>query len=239
MLPASGAPGDVWRVGYEPDPWQWTPWQFASDDGRFNGRWDDQRAQFRTLYTSDSLLGCFLELLASLRPNETAFAELGEIQDDAGSAGMYLDPHRGAIGTSWLSGRMFARGRQTGDYAEITTAHGLAYLVDAGVFNALGIAPVNVDVALLKDAHRRDVTRTIARHLFDLRDSSTLQPAVDGIAFRSRMGDEIKLWAVFERSDALVSECITPGPSETVTSSTPDLLTACLMLGLHWEDRSA
>ena len=137
-LPVSGDPGEVWRVGYQPDPWQWTPWQYAPDDGRFTGRWDDQNAQFRTLYTSDSLLGCFLELLAPQRPNDTAYAELNEIEADGAAAGRYPDPERGAIGLSWLSGRMFARGVQTGTYAEITTAAGVAYLADAGVFDALG-----------------------------------------------------------------------------------------------------
>ncbi|WP_181156861.1 MULTISPECIES: RES domain-containing protein [unclassified Microbacterium] len=223
-------------MGYAPDPWQWAPWQFASDGGRFNGRWDDQNAQFRTLYTSDSLLGCFLELLAPQRPNDTAFLELNEIQDDAALVDTYPDPERGAIGLSWLSGRMFARGRQRGSYAEITTSQGVGYLVDAGVLASLGVSPSEVDVALLKNANRRSVTRTIARHLFDLRDTSSLQPAVDGIAFRSRMGDDIRLWAVFERSDALVSEHITPGPAEAVTEGVPELVNAFLLLGLHWKD---
>lgn len=236
FLPASGDPGTVWRVGHAPDPWQWTPWQYASDDGRFNGRWDDQNAQFRTLYTSDSLLGCFLELLAPLRPRDTVFLELDEIQDDAGDAGAFPDPARGAVGASWLSGRVYARGEQTGTYAEITTAQGLAYLLDAGVFVAMGIPPVDVDVALLKDAHRREITRTIARHLFDLRNASDLQPTVDGVAFRSRMGDDIKLWAVFERTSALVSERIVPGLPELIPADHPDLVNAFLMLSLHWND---
>ena len=29
----------VYRVGYKPDPWQWTPWEFAGEHGRFTGRW--------------------------------------------------------------------------------------------------------------------------------------------------------------------------------------------------------
>lgn len=235
-LPVSGDPGSIWRLGHAPDPWEWTPWHFAPDDGRFNGRWDDQKAQFRTLYTADSLLGCFLELLAPQRPNDTAFLELAEIHDDAGAVDAYPDPERGAVGLSWLSGRMYAEGTQTGTYAEVTTAAGVGYLVGAGVFDAMGIPSNRVDVALLKDAHQRDVTRTVARYLFDLRDDSSLQPIVDGIAFRSRMGDDIKLWAVFERTDALVSERINPGEPEFVTDDHPDLMNAFLILGLHWKD---
>jgi hypothetical protein len=43
-------PGTVWRVGYRPEPWTWTPWQYA-ENGRFNGRWDDPDGNYRTLYT--------------------------------------------------------------------------------------------------------------------------------------------------------------------------------------------
>ena len=27
----------VYRVGYKPDPWHWTPWEFADEHGRFTG----------------------------------------------------------------------------------------------------------------------------------------------------------------------------------------------------------
>ena len=32
----------VHRVGYRPEPWNWTPWEYAGADGRFHGRWDDR-----------------------------------------------------------------------------------------------------------------------------------------------------------------------------------------------------
>ncbi|WP_019178963.1 RES domain-containing protein [Microbacterium yannicii] len=236
QLPVSGDPGPVWRVGYAPDPWQWTPWEYAKDRGRFNGRWDDQNADFRTLYTGDSLLGCFLELLASQRPNDLAYAELAAIEDDDHAAKDYPDPERGAIGLDWLNDRLYARGLQIGTYAEVTHAEALAFLVDAGVFDRLGIPPHDVDASLLKDPRQRDITRTVARFLFDLRDKTALQPLVDGIAFRSRMGDDIRLWAVFQRSENDVSELITPdGPPHPVTDDNPDLARAFTLLGLHWK----
>jgi len=42
----------VWRVGYTPEPWAWTPWQYATD-GRFTGRWDDPDVA-RTLCVGDT-----------------------------------------------------------------------------------------------------------------------------------------------------------------------------------------
>lgn len=235
-LPVSGDPGEVWRVGFAPDPWEWTPWQYANDNGRFNGRWDDQEAKFRTLYTSESLLGCFLELLAPQRPDDAAFAELEAIVDDANIEEMYPEINRGAIGMEWLSGRLYGRATQTGTYAEVTQAEALGFMAVAGVFDRLGIPARQVDASLLKDATKRDITRSVARYLFDLRAAGSSRPAVDGIAFRSRMGDDIRMWAVFERGDELVSEHITPqGGFHQVTEDNEDLQRAFQLLGLHWK----
>lgn len=238
-LPVSRDPGEIWRVGWAPDPWQWTPWQFATDSGRFNGRWDDQNAQFRTLYTADRLLGCFLELLAPVRPSETAYAELAEIEDDAGTTSEHPDPDRGGIGMAWLNDRLHAAGFQRGTYAEVTQAEGVGFLSACGVFAGLGISARAVDVSLLKDAHQREVTRTVARFVFDLHDPSTLKPVVDGVAFRSRMGDDLRMWAVFERSDSPISETIEPGPAHQVVDDNPDLLRAFELLELHWIEEQA
>ncbi|MFF2772843.1 RES domain-containing protein [Streptomyces bacillaris] len=233
-LQVSGDPGDVWRVGFAPDPWQWTPWEYAKDEGRFNGRWDDQLAQFRTLYTSDTLLGCFLELLAQERPNDTAFAELAEIEDDDNAATRFPDPERGAVGLDWLGDRRYGHGAQDGTYAEVTHTETIAYLVAAGVFDRLGVPPRQVDASLLKDARKRDITRSVARFLYDQHDQNR-RPVVDGIAFRSRIGDDIRLWAVFDREDGVVSEHVHPDEEiHQVTEDSPDLLRAFELLGLHW-----
>lgn len=39
----------VSRIGFAPEPWTWTPWEYA-DGGRFTGRWDDPNGIWRTLY---------------------------------------------------------------------------------------------------------------------------------------------------------------------------------------------
>lgn len=235
VLPVSGDPGQVWRVGFEPDVWAWAPWQYATDEGRFNGRWDDQAATFRTLYTADSLLGCFLELLAPQRPNDVAFDEIFAIDDDADESHLYSDPERGALDLSWLNGRLFGSAVQTGRYAEVTMAEALGFLDGAGVFARLGIPPRAVDAALLKEAAKRDITRTVARFLFDLRAPHSATPLVNGVAFRSRMGDDIRMWAVFERGEEPVSEFISPaGGHQPVTAEQADLVLALRLLGLHW-----
>lgn len=233
-LQISGDPGEVWRVGFAPDPWQWTPWEYAKDEGRFNGRWDDQLADFRTLYTSNTLLGCFLELLAQARPNDTAYAELEDIVDDDGTVPQYPDPERGALDQDWLGDRRYSHGVQRGVYAKVTQAETIAFLIAEGVFDRLGVPPREVDAALLKDARKRDITRSVARFLYDQHDQNR-RPVVDGIAFRSRMDDDIRLWAVFERGDSPVSEHVVPDQATyQVTEETPELLRAFELLGLHW-----
>ena len=74
----------VFRVGYAPDPFAWTPWQYAND-GRFDGRWDDPDGTYRTLYVADRLLGCLLEVLADFRPDLELLTALDAIVDDDGS----------------------------------------------------------------------------------------------------------------------------------------------------------
>jgi hypothetical protein len=235
-LQTSGDPGEVWRVGFAPNPWAWTPWEYAGDAGRFNGRWDDEQAVFRTLYTSESLLGCFLEVLAPLRPNSVAFAELAEIEDDGAAVSLHADPEPGAVGFSWLSDRLFGRGLQTGTYAEVTRAESIGFLQATGIFDRLGIPASRVDASLLKDPRSRKVTRTVARFLFDQYDEQR-RPFVDGVAFRSRMGDELRMWAVFERTEAETSEHVTPDDDiERVAEDIPELLEAFRILGLHWRE---
>jgi hypothetical protein len=140
----------------------------------------------------------------------------------------------------WLSNRLYGRGLQTGTYAAVTYSMAISYLVDAGVFDRLGIPPREVDASLLKDATKRDVTRSVARYLYDRgfvparRGTVSIHPLVDGIAFRSRMGDELRMWAVSERGPDSVSEHISPdGDFHRVTEDNEDLMQAFTMLGLH------
>lgn len=55
---------------------------------------------------------------------------------------------------------------------------------------SLGLA--DFDAAALKDARPRQLTQAIAAWLYE-------RTAVDGVTFASRHGDDLRLWAVFER----------------------------------------
>lgn len=98
-------PLHVWRIGFSPELWAWTPWTFAGDDGLFSGRWDDQLGEFRTIYTAESLLGCLFELLAHFRPSPELAAGLDQMIDDDGSIGSYPEAPQCAIGYyGWKTG---------------------------------------------------------------------------------------------------------------------------------------
>lgn len=219
-IEASDDLGDVWHVGYEPDAWAWVPWRYADDEGLFGGRWDDQLGQFRTIYTADSLLGCLLELLARFRPNRALLAALDDVDDDDDSVGQFPEAPSGVVGHSWLDGREYGSARQTGSYCFITHSRSLAALIAHYPLERHGLAASDVDAALLKDAHDRVLTRSIARWLYDLHDDDG--PSVDGVRFQSRHGDEIRVWAVFERSDDRVQSQRLRATSEP-TRLHPDL----------------
>lgn len=234
-IESSTEPKQVWRIGYEPDPWAWPSWTYANDEGLFSGRWDDQQGQFRTVYTAASLLGCFLEVLAHFRPSHDLLNELDQIVDDDGSIGNHPEAREGAVGYSWLDGRVFSSAQQTGRYCFITHSRSIAALIAHYPFQRHGLATGEVDVALLKDARDRVLTRSIARWLYELHDHDGA--VVDGVRFNSRHGDEIPVWAVFERAaDSDRSFCIQPSSEpDRVHPDLPELQQAFTRFGLHWD----
>lgn len=236
-LEVTDIPGRVWRIGFAPDMWQWTPWAYATDSALFDGRWDDQDGQFRTLYTSSSLLGCFLELLARFRSSAVLDAAFDEIDDDDGTVALYPDAPSGSIGHQWLEHRLYGNADQDGRYCFITHSRSLAALQADYPFAGHGLAPIDVDSALLKEARDRTLTRSIARWLYDLQAPEGGE-LVSGIEFRSRFGDEIAMWAVFERSrDDLHSRHLRPDTEPAaIPDELPELVEAFDRHGLAWAD---
>jgi hypothetical protein len=154
-------------------------------------------------------------------------ARLGEIDDDDGSVGSFPDAPAGGVGYSWLDKREYGEAGQTGRYCFITHSRSIAALLAHYPFERYGLAASDVDVALLKDASDRALTRGIARWLYDLHNEAG-ETVVDGVEFRSRHGDDIRVWAVFERAgDPPRSPRIEPTSAPArVTPELPELLEA-------------
>lgn len=116
MLPVqpSDEETSVFRVGYRPDPFAWTPWQYAAN-GHFDGRWDDPDGRFRTLYVADQLLGCLLEVLADFRPDLPLAAHLANIDDEDDEG--YPTTRGGTVPKSWLTPRTVGQAIMSGQFS--------------------------------------------------------------------------------------------------------------------------
>ena len=212
-----------------PDPWVWADWKFAQDDGRFGGRWDDQLSQFRTIYTADSLFACLVELLAKFRPSIEITDALLEIEDPDDQARVYSEYAAGTIDFSWFERRAAGTATQSGRYCYLTHSRSIATLRRHFPPEQYGLA--DIDAGLLKDAEVRSLTRSVARWLYDQTDADDGSDLVDGIEFRSRHGDDLRMWAVFERpDDGDISPHLTDIEAIALSPETPALVGA---LALH------
>lgn len=86
------------------------------------------------------------------------------------------------------------------------------------------------DAALLKDSDARSLTQGVATRIYATTD-------LDGVAFASRHGDDLSLWAIFERpSDPAVSPRLTNLQQHDLFPDHPDLIDAFNQLGLVWAE---
>jgi hypothetical protein len=75
----------------------------------------------------------------------------------------------------------------------------------------------------------------VASWLYDLRDDRR-RPSLDGVMFRSRYGDDLRMWAFFERTAGRRhrSDRVEPGRTYQVTAALPALAEAMRRHGLTW-----
>lgn len=216
----------VYRVGYAPTPWAWAGWEFAGTDGRFTGRWDDHSGVFRSVYAGSTLLGCLLEVLAHFRPDPVLAAELEAIADED----TYPTARAGSVPYSWLEPREAASATLRGTFCDVTATESIAALRPAfiGLIHQLG--QPDFDVAALRRARPRELTQRVATHLHATTD-------VAGVRFASRHGDEIELWAIFERAgNDLVSPHLSDPAPVTLSPDHPALVEAFRLHGLTWSE---
>lgn len=189
-LATAAADTRVWRIGFRPDPWAWSGWEWATE-GRFPGRWDDLHGNFRTVYAGSSLRACLLEVLAGFRGDARLAMELDEIVEDDEDAVLHPTLPSGQVPPEWLDARAATSAVLTGTYCAVTDSRSIAALHPhfVGVARSLGL--VDLDAAALKDARPRRLTQAIAAWLYETTD-------LDGVTFASRHGDDLRLWAIFE-----------------------------------------
>jgi hypothetical protein len=238
-------PGQVWRIGYQPQPWAWSSWEYATN-GRFNGRWDDPAGMFRTVYAGDSLLTCLLEVLSAFRPDPLTEESLAEIVEDAKDAVDYPTLSPGSVSVSgWLAPRAATTATLDGVYCGVLDKVSLPTLRSRFLPLALRLGFVDLDAGSLRVGapaaaapgviNPRVLTQAIANWLYELNDQSW--PLFDGLQFESRHGDGLKLWAIFEQPrDGPTSKRLRHISPVRLDSDHPALTEAFRLHNLHWVD---
>jgi hypothetical protein len=167
-------------------------------------------------------------MLADFRPDPLVVVGLAGIVDDDPDGASVPTVAAGTVDRSWLEPRVAACGRLTGWFADITSAGSLAALHPLLVGQALQLGFQDFDAATLKDSRSRPLTQQLASHLY------TSTP-LSGVKFRSRHGDDMILWAVFERpGDGPITPCISQIEHHALRMDHPDIANAMRMLGLRW-----
>jgi len=203
----------------------WPPRDLAT----YAGRWDSPDHSYRTIYAGETLLSCLLEVLAVFCPDTVVAAELGDIaEEDEDAAWPTIQP--GALDSAWLDERMAGSAHLNGVYCSVTAASTIAALRQHFIGPAHSMGLLDFDAAALKDGRNRELTQMVSRFLYE-------RTGVDGIRFASRLGDELKMWALFEREDNTPTHTkLSSMTPRRLTVGDPDLAAAFTHLGLRWLD---
>ncbi len=224
----------VWRVGFAPDPWAWTPWEYAHE-GRFAGRWDDPAGVWRTLYVGENRLACFLEVHAPFRPDPFLVGELTAIDEDLEDAAEHPSAPAGAIPVAWAERRVLGQAHLTGTYIIPADAVSLATLREHFLGMALRFDLPDLDAAAIRIAEPRALTQSIAAFVYE--QVTDAGGPVAGVRFDSRHGDDQRLWAVFERpGDSSTSRWLRDTVAGPIDRFDSELVEAMQIHRLHWGD---
>ena len=208
--------GPLYRLGRYPDPWAWPPWSAAAIDGTFGNRYDDPDASYRVLYASSQRVGAFLDTLARFRPDLGVLAELDRIEGD--------DEPPPAVPRTWLDGRLVGEATAEGCFFDVGDTASLAVLRTALAARAIHHGLDEIDAATIRLRAPRAFTQHVSRYIYEQGDFI-------GIRYRSRLGDDVLNWAIFEPApDGQVPLSVTT--SAAIAADDPDLRAALELLGL-------
>lgn len=111
----------------------------------------------------------------------------------------------------------------------MTDSRSIAVLHPYFVGMALSLGLLDLDAAALKDARPRRLTQAVAAWIYETTD-------LDGVTFASRHGDDLRLWAIFERpGDPHISPKLTHASSEDLHHASDAIKDAFRTLGLTWK----
>jgi hypothetical protein len=208
--------GPLYRLGRQPDPWAWPDWSYAGPDGTFGNRYDDPGTSYRVLYASSQRIGAFLETLARFRPDLEVLAELERIDGD--------DESPPAVPRAWLDNRLVGEATVKGRFVDVGDTSSLATLRTALAASAIRYGLNEIDAATIRLRAPRAFTQQVSRFVYE-------QGPFAGIRYRSRLGDDVLNWAIFEPAPDAPSPFVAT-TSTAVEADDPDLRAALGLLGL-------
>jgi len=208
--------GPLFRLGRHPDPWTWPPWSAAAADGTFGNRYDDPDASYRVLYASSQRVGAFLETLARFRPDLEVLAELERIDGE--------EEPTPAVPRTWLQGRLIGEANAEGRFVDVGDAASLATLRTALAASAIHHGLDEIDAAAIRLRAPRAFTQQVSRYVYE-------HGSFVGIRYRSRLGDDVLNWAVFEPVPGGASPLVGT-TAAAIEADDPDLRAALELLGL-------
>ncbi|MEJ7803893.1 MAG: RES domain-containing protein [Candidatus Limnocylindria bacterium] len=216
---------DVYRVARGPDAFALPSWEYANTaDGTFGGRYDDLLGEYRVLYVCVSRAGAFSETLAALRPRidvREAIEAIADGEADRSAAGI--------VPARWLEGRVAGDARAAGLFADVGHSRTIGSLRAELATAAAEVGLDDFDAATIRLSAPRRLTQLISRLIYD-ESQADGSPRFAGIAYGSRLGDELTNLAIFERPD---SEPPMSGMrSAGIASDDADLAAALELLGL-------
>jgi hypothetical protein len=201
-------------------------WAHAGRDGTFGNRWDDANGVYRVLYASSSRLGALVEVLARFRPDPHVVAALREIDGDDASF-----PAPGTLDAGWLGKRCVGVAHVAGDFVVVGHSASRAALRDALAARVLHYGLRDLDAATVRLSAPRRFTQEISRFLYD-RSTPRGRRSFAGIAYRSRLGDEFRNWAIFESPGGALPWRRAP-EVHRLEAEDPDLVRALDRLGVR------
>jgi hypothetical protein len=222
------APGDpLFRVGRSPDVWTLASWVYAGPDGTFGNRYDDPVGEYRVLYAAGQRRGAFLETLARFRVDLQLLVELDAIEgDDRDDA--FPTVQGGVVPSDWFATRRIGTASAASLwFVDVAYSESLAHLRERMAARLVHYGLDDLDAGDLRRRAPRALTQEISRYVFEHGTAPSGEP-VAGIAYRSRLGDDLMNWAVFEGHQlAEVAEVDT-----IIAADDPDLVAALETLGL-------
>jgi hypothetical protein len=119
----------------------------------------------------------------------------------------------GVVPPEWLNGRCVGTGQLVGDYLDIGHHETLAELRASFGPRVVHYGLSDLDAAAIRLTVPRAFTQEISRFVFDQSENGVRR--WDGIGYRSRHGDNLQNWAIFEPAspeDQAASEFVKDDP---------------------------